>query len=79
MNTQATITIPECGPFPESTHDGLSDDIALSLGRQAAHTLSDGAEVRVLLTTGEMIVIGRDGDSGHLTWASEGIIGQLVN
>jgi hypothetical protein len=78
MTTHATITIPKCGPFPQTTHDGLSDDIALSLGRQAAHTLSDGDEVVVLLTSGEEIVIGRESETGHLTWNSNGIIGQVT-
>lgn len=71
---QATITIPKSGPFPETTHDGLSDDLALSLGRQAAHTLSDG-EVVIVLTTGEVLTIGREEATGHLTYESKGIIG----
>ena len=77
MYDHATITIPEYGPFPETTHDGLSDELALSLGRHAAHTLSDG-EVVLVLTTGNVITIGLDDDSGHLTYESKGIIGQLT-
>ncbi len=76
---QATITIPKSGPFPETTHDGLSDDLALSLGRRAAHTLSDGdGDVVLVLESGEAITIGRNNETGHLTYSSQGIIGQLT-
>ena len=74
---EATITIPQNGRFPETTHDGLSDDIALSSGRQAAHTLSDDQVVVVRLTSGEVITIGRNSETGHLTYDSQGIIGTL--
>ncbi len=62
----ATITIPESGPCPESTHDGLSDDTALSYGRRAALTLSDGAVVTVILSNGHEVVIGLDHETGEL-------------
>ncbi len=63
----ATITIPENGPFPESTHDGLSDDTAMSYGRRAALTLSDGGVVTVVLSDGHEVVIGHDAVTGELS------------
>lgn len=63
----ATITIPESGPCPESTHDGLSDELAMSYGRRAAMTLSDGAVVTVVLSNGHEVVIGLDEATGELT------------
>lgn len=63
----ATITIPKCGPFPESTHDGLSDELAMSFGRRAAKTLSDDdGFVTVRLSTGKHLVIGHADDNGNM-------------
>lgn len=64
----ATITIPKSGPCPKTTHDGLSDELAMSFGRRAAGTLSDDdGLVTIRLSTGELLVIGHSADSGNIT------------
>ncbi len=61
MFGHATITIPKCGPCPESTHEGLSDEEAMSVGRAAARTLSDDdGFVVVVLESGLRRLIGYD-------------------
>ena len=73
MYGHATITIPKCGPCPETTHDGLSDALALSFGRRAARTLSEqDGYVVVVLESGMQRLIGYDTCHnavviGHLT------------
>lgn len=72
MYGQATITIPECGPIPESRHEGLSDELAMSFGRRAAKTLSEqDGFVTVVLESGSVRVIGHD------TLTGEVVIGRL--
>jgi hypothetical protein len=74
MFGQATITIPKCGPIPASTHDGLSDAVAMDYGKRFAKTLSepDGFVV-VTLECGEDRIIGYDTTNGDIT------IGRLIN
>ncbi|KKN98812.1 hypothetical protein LCGC14_0140530 [marine sediment metagenome] len=63
----ATITIPKNGPFPELTYTMFSDVMAMSYGRLAALTLSDGdGSVTIRLSTGEIVAIGRDSLTGEL-------------
>jgi len=64
---QATLHIPRNGAIPASTHNGLSDDMALSFGRRAAQTLSDsGGKVIVTLGSGRIIPIGRDNETDKI-------------
>lgn len=64
---RATITVPKCGPCPESTHDGLSDEQAMSFGTLAAKTLSEqDGFVTVTLESGDKRVIGHDTLTGEL-------------
>jgi len=74
----ATITIPQCGPCPESTHEKLSDELAMTFARRAARTLSEhDGFVTVVLESGATRVIGHDTLNGaviigHLTKQREG-------
>ncbi len=57
----ATLDIPGCGVIEPSYTTGLSDELAMTIGRIAAMTLSelDGL-VMVKLSDGEVKVIGYD-------------------
>ena len=78
MYGHATITIPKCGPCPESRHEGLSDALAMSFGRLAARTLPDqDGFVVVVLESGVRRLIGHDSSRGaviigHLTHPQKG-------
>ncbi len=61
MFGKATLEIPQSGTIGPSYTDGLSDELAMVLGRVAAWTLSDEHEfVTVSLESGEVKVIGYD-------------------
>lgn len=59
MFGQATLEIPASGTIGRSFHDGLSDELALIMGRMAARTLQDGFVV-ITLSDGKQKVIGHD-------------------
>lgn len=61
MFGQATLEIPASGSIGHSFHGGLSDELAMIMGRTVANTLSeqDGSVV-VTLSNGERKVIGHD-------------------
>lgn len=72
MFGKATIQIPQSGHIGRSVTRGLSDELALSIGRTAARTLeiSDGFVI-VTKESGDIMVIGNDPDNndvviGHL-------------
>lgn len=69
----ATLEIPQSGNIGPSRTDGLSDDLAMCIGRIAAGTLSEqDGFVTVSLESGIVEVIGHDTLTGELT------IGRLV-
>lgn len=68
MFGQATLDIPRNGDIGPSRIDNLSDEVAMTLGRMAAWTLSDEKQfVAVTLESGETRVIGQDTVTGTLT------------
>lgn len=73
MFGQASLSIPQVGHIGPSRTEGLSDELALILGRTAAMTLSeqDGFVV-VTLSDGQVKAIGFDTARGEVT------IGRLV-
>ena len=59
MYGKATLDIPAVGNIRRSCTDGLSDQLAMILGRTAALTLSEQNDsVTVTLESGELIIIG---------------------
>ncbi len=70
MFGKATLDIPASGNIGPSRTDGLSDELAMVLGRSAARTLSEqDGYVTVSLESGETKVIGYCTDTvtiGHL-------------
>lgn len=73
MFGKATLTIPADGDIGPSRWTDLSDDLAMTIGRIAAMTLSDEHQfVFVTLGSGEEKVIGLDTLTGELA------IGRLV-
>ncbi len=65
----ATLEIPQVGDIGPSFTDGLSDRLALTMGRTAAWTLSEQyGFVLVTLASGEVKVIGHDTVRGELTF-----------
>lgn len=71
MYGQATLEIPRSGTIGPSTTDGLSDVLAITMGRIAAMTLSEHeGYVLVTLESGETKAIGHDTLTGLLTLAT---------
>ena len=61
MNGKAVLDIPESGEFGRSLDEGLSDELAMVMGRTAALTLSyHDRHVIVTLESGNVVVIGPD-------------------
>lgn len=61
MFGQATLDIPSSGDIGPSHTIGLSDELAITIGRTAARTLSEqDGYVTVRLESGETILIGHD-------------------
>ncbi len=61
MFGQATLEIPARGTIGRSFHDGLSDELAMSIGRTAARTLSEqDGHVIIRLSDGDTKLIGYD-------------------
>ncbi len=57
----AILDIPRSGVIGPSRTEGLSDALAMSIGRTAAYTLSDQNDrVTVSLESGDILVIGYD-------------------
>lgn len=57
----ATLDIPRNGTIGRSRTVGLSDEMAMTIGRTAAYTLSDQNDrVTVSLESGDIVVIGYD-------------------
>ena len=68
MFGKATLDIPRSGNIGHSRTEGLSDDLAMALGRLAAHVLPEcDGPVRVQLESGQQVVIGHDSWSGKVT------------
>lgn len=68
MVSKAVLGIPRSGNIGLTLTDGLSDEVAFSMGRIAARTLSEqDGPVTVLLQCGTIIVIGRNTLRGKLT------------
>jgi hypothetical protein len=69
MFGQATLEIPRAGDTGPSRTIGLSDDLAMIMGRIAAWTLSeqDGC-VAVTLESGEVKLIGHDTSTNALVF-----------
>lgn len=60
MFGQATLEIPRSGDIGPSRTDGLSDQLAMTIGRTAAWTLSEqDGYVTVTLESGSVRLIGR--------------------
>jgi len=73
MYGKASIRIPSSGNIRLSYCDGLSDRLAMTIGRAAAWTLSEqDGFVIVTLGSGKTKVIGQDEAHGSL------IIGRLI-
>jgi hypothetical protein len=67
MFGNATVSIPDDGVIGPSLTDGLSDELAVSIGRIAALTLSEpNTFVTVTLECKAVIVIGHDENTGSL-------------
>lgn len=57
----ATLEIPSSGVIGPSRYEGLSDELALVLGRFAARTLSDeDGYVKITYSDGNVKLIGHD-------------------
>lgn len=68
MFGQATLEIPRSGAIGPSRTDGLSDHLAMTMGRAAAWTLSEqDGFIIVTLESGSVRVIGHDTLHGRLT------------
>ncbi len=68
MFGQATLEIPQSGDIGPSRTDGLSDQLAMAMGRTAALTLSEqDGYITVTLESGSVRVIGHDTLHGKLT------------
>lgn len=68
MYGKATLEIPQSGVIGPSKTEGLSDEMAMTIGRAAAWTLSERDEfVTVTLESGSVRVIGQDTVRGKLT------------
>jgi hypothetical protein len=65
MFGNATLTIPENGVIGPTHVEGLSDELAITIGRIAAMTLSD-AFITVTLECGILVVIGCDEFTGEI-------------
>lgn len=66
MFGHATLYIPENDDIGPTYDTGLSDELAMTIGRTVAWTLSDGEEVIVTLESGEKVIIGRNTSTGVL-------------
>lgn len=67
MFGNATLEIPASGIIGPTQVDGLSDELAMTIGRVVARTLSEYDEpVTVLLENGKMAVIGRERPDGTI-------------
>ena len=81
MVGKATIHIPASNNIGETTVVGLSDDVAIGIGRIAAMTLSDDNHIPVTVTleNGLVLLIGYDlitdriviGRDGYREYAGE--------
>lgn len=68
MFGNATLEIPRTGTIGPSRTEGLSDTLAMIIGRTAAWMLSEGdGYVIVTLESGEVRVIGHDTLTNKLT------------
>ncbi len=73
MYGNATLEIPGSGDIEPSRYLGLSDELALVLGRFAARTLSEeDGYVRITYSSGQVKLIGHDTANNRL------VFGQLV-
>lgn len=69
MFGNATIEIPNSGNIGPSRHEGLSDVLALVLGRCAARTLSDeDGYVTITYSDGTKKLIGHDAANDRLVF-----------
>ena len=67
MFGNATLYIPRCGNIGPSRTPGLSDELAMAIGRAAGRTLSEeDGYVTVILESGETKLIGHDTIRGEL-------------
>jgi hypothetical protein len=74
MFGNATVEIPGNGVIGPSKTDGLSDRVAVSIGRIAAITLSEpNTFVTITLECKAVIIIGHDENTGSLIigWSHE--------
>lgn len=61
MFGNATVNIPDDGIIGPSLTDGLSDELAIAIGRLAARTLSEpDAFITVTLENGTVTIIGHN-------------------
>ena len=68
MFGKATLDIPASGTIGPSHTEGLSDELAMGIGRIAAKTLSEqDGYITVSLESGEVKVIGHDALYGKIT------------
>jgi len=68
MFGKATLEIPRSGNIGPSWTEGLSDDLAMALGRLAAHVLTEcDGPVMVRLESGQQAIIRHDTWSGRIT------------
>ncbi len=73
MFGQATLQIPRSGNIGPSTTRGLSDKLAMTIGRTTAMTLSDeDGCVIATMSNGDIRIIGHDTTSGKI------VIGHLL-
>ncbi len=69
MFGQAIVKIPQAGDIGPSRTDGLSDELAMAIGRTAARTLSEqDGYVTVRLESGKTILIGHNTIYGTLVF-----------
>jgi len=84
MYGKASIRIPSSGNIRLSYCDGLSDRLAMTIGRRAAETLSDDdGFVTVVLESGRVVVIGLNMDvirrcGGYREYANNVVGGPII-
>jgi len=67
MFGNATLEIPASGDIGPTQMDGLSDQLAMIMGRTAARTLSERDDsVSVTLESGTVVIIGHEQVDGTL-------------
>lgn len=74
MYGKATLEIPPTGTIGPSHTEGLSDQLAMIMGRTAAWTLPDeGPPIKVTLEDGSGVNIGLDENGRMEIWDDERI------